>query len=230
MNDVLEGFIKEKEDKEVAGKKPKSQPLSELIHRLPEFKQFYFEKLRQDIAYDHYLIVAEFNDLISPDTFFPKINQYDRWRAIWNRQIVNMLRSEGVALVLPPKMMADLVPVDTEGHNLIPKPEDLEGGAQTLAGKLLNDANQILESDIETEEFFTTAELMKRKTYVLSVMNHVARIIQADKHIAIRANAEKRETVNFMMELMKKATAGKINPDAIGKLKKSYVTVTNSNA
>lgn len=219
MDDQIEKEIK----KESYGEKRKFQRLADITHLIPQFKRFYFVQKRRDINKNTHEIIDEFNSgLEAGQVFNPNPSQYAKWRMKWDEQIVSELTAEGHVVVMPKIMSRQLVTVDPEGNNLIPRAEDLMGGTQTLAGKLLNDANAMLEADQEVDEFYTADELIKRRGYVLNVFNHVSKILQGDKMIAIKANAEKRETANFMMDLMKRATAGKLDAATIANLKKSY--------
>jgi hypothetical protein len=201
---------------------PSYQRLSSCTHLIPQFKRLYFIKKRLDINCNPFSIVDAYNESIYPQNFYPAQAMYARWRRKWDEQIVAEMTEKGLTVVLPKRLSHHLVTTDPEGNNIVPRAEDLEGAAETLAGRLLNDASEMLEDDREAEEFYTPEELMKRRSYALNVMTHVSKMVQGKQMVAIKSNAEKRETANFMMDLMKRATAGKLDAEAIAKMKQGY--------
>ena len=104
----------------------------------------------------------------------------------------------------------------------IPQYQQLEDGVQSLGGELLNDAFQMLEDDRENSEVYEPDELLHRKKHVLAVFANVTKMVHGKENLALKAAGEARETANFLMDLMKEASAGSMTLEEIGVLKNQY--------
>jgi len=103
----------------------------------------------------------------------------------------------------------------------VPSDDSLEAGAKTLGGELLNDALSILKRDQKEEELYEDEVIVKRRNYVLNVYNYITRSAHSKETLRLKSNAEKRETMGFLMDLMSRATAGKMTDENMALLKQS---------
>ncbi|MBT9151003.1 MAG: hypothetical protein DDT40_01184 [candidate division WS2 bacterium] len=86
----------------------------------------------------------------------------------------------------------------------------------------MNDAMNILKKDQVYEEHYDDEVIMKRRNYVLNVFNFVTRAVHSKQALLIRGQSERRETAGFLMDLVRRSTAGKITPDEMVLLKQSF--------
>lgn len=205
------------------GKYDKVSNVTEII---PSFKDFYYQKKLAEPELSAMVIIREFQEKIAPVRFFPYPVQFRRWRAKWDRDIASQLGFRDETLEARKEFAHQIKLRDERGSQLVPQDGDLEQGAQTLAGILLNDAQEQLIADREMEEIYSSDELIKRKNYALNVFTHITKAIQGNKVIAIKNNAEKRETAGFLMNILQRATAGKMSEEDLELLKSHNVTAT----
>jgi hypothetical protein len=196
--------------------------LNEVRHLIPAFKDFYYEKRLENPKVTAFDIINQFNKTLTPpETFFPYTDQYRRWRKGWDMEIAEKLMGSERALVSPPVVA---VKTRDENNNLLaPTESELEGGAKNLAGELMNDAMTILRNDQQLEELYDDEIIVKRRNYVINVFNYVMRAVHSKQALDIKANAEKRETAGFLMDLIRRSTTGKISADEISLLKSAVV-------
>lgn len=189
----------------------------EIRDLIPQFKAFYYAEKRKDLSMSAIKIINAYNAQITPLTFFPWEKQYKSWRKKWDAELLAIQGYHEEQ-----KEVRELVKVRDERSALIvPEDETLEAGARTLAGELLNDAMGILKQDQEQEDLYEDDIIVKRRNYVLNVYNHVTRSAHSKEALRLKSNAEKRETMGFLMDLMSHATAGKITDDQMEILKAS---------
>jgi len=100
--------------------------------------------------------------------------------------------------------------------------DTLEQGANTLAGELINDALQTMRDTQELEDVYSTEEIIKRKNYVLNVMAHTTRLVHGKAALMLKASEEKRNNASFLMDLLAKASSGKMTPEEMEMLKIPY--------
>lgn len=115
--------------------------------------------------------------------------------------------------------------VDTEAVVDVPLPEDLpiedrlEKKTESLADRLLDDAEQMLK-DPDTIKYNKQGmeivdEISKRK-YVATVIGVVSKMVQGKQNIKLKKGEEVRNNTSFLMDLLKQAQAGKLDPTQLG--------------
>jgi hypothetical protein len=193
--------------------------IEEMRDHIPQFKAFYYEKKIENPKTGAIAIINEFNKIIAPDKFFPYSQQYRRWRKHWDLEIISKISGVEQSMVV-----AEQKVIKTRDENnalLAPSHEELEQGAKSLAGELMNDAMTMLKSDQQNEDLYEDEVIIKRRNYALNVFNYVMRAVTAKEALAIKRQAEKRETAGFLMDLVRASTAGKITEDDLNLLKNS---------
>lgn len=203
----------------------KHQRLADIRDMIPRFKEFYYKRREESHNDSARTIINDFNKTIEPDTFFPYTDQYFRWRKKWDADILSKI--EGAELALDAPEVKAVKMKDTEGNLITPPESALDEGAKTLGGELMNDAMTMLKSDQRNEDLFEDEVLIKRRTYVLNVFNYVMRAVNQKESLAIKRNTEKRETAGFLMDLVRRSTAGKISDDDMTLLKGSLIHKQN---
>lgn len=187
----------------------------EIRDLIPQFKTFYYAEKRRDLSMSAIKIINAYNAQIAPLTFFPWEKQYKSWRKKWDAELLAIQGYHEEQ-----KEVRQLIKVRDEQNALVvPEDETLEAGARTLAGELLNDAMGILKKDQEQEDLYEDDIIVKRRNYVLNVYNHVTRSAHSKESLRLKSNAEKRQTMGFLMDLMSHATAGTITDEQIEILK-----------
>ncbi len=198
--------------------------IAEIRDLIPQFKVFYYAEKRGDPGKSAIKIINAYNAQITPLTFFPWEKQYKSWRKKWDGELLAIQGYQEEQ-----KQVRQLIKVRDERNVLVvPEDETLEAGARTLAGELLNDAMGILKQDQEEEEMYEDDIIVKRRNYVLNVYNYVTRSSHSKEALRIKSNAEKRETMGFLMDLMSRATAGKMSDDELELLKQSSTPLEES--
>lgn len=106
---------------------------------------------------------------------------------------------------------------------------ELEDGAKNLQSLLLEDASQLME---ESNEAFEVGNgywkkedwekiRIKKKALALGIAKEILSGVQKHQVIQIKKNKEGRETVNFMMDIMKQASAGELTEQELALLDSS---------
>jgi hypothetical protein len=86
----------------------------------------------------------------------------------------------------------------------------------------------MLRQDQESgEDMYEDEILIKRRHYVLNVFNFVMRAVNQKEALLIKKQQEKRETASFLMDLIRKSTAGRVTPEEMTLLKSSIVPAQN---
>lgn len=200
--------------------------VAEMRDLLPEFKELYYERRKENPNYSAMKLIAEFNDLIHPKRFYPYKNQYRVWRRRWDADILAMLR--GAKLATDSEVNKLIQTRDADGVILPPSDELLEMGSRTMAGELMNDAMGMLHYDQNLgEDFFEDEILVKRRKYVLDVFKHVSDSVTKKEAIKLKKAQGQRETASFMMDLLRQSTAGKITPEQMDTLKSVVAPAPN---
>lgn len=195
--------------------------VGELHNFISKYKDFYYTEKIKDNKTGIIKIVHDFNDMISPDQFFPHTKQLRNWAHKWDRDI---LEKKGMKLetAITEKHIPQVIKTRGETGLVVPEGDELEAGTKTLAGELINDAFTMLKEDQNLEEVYSSDELIKRRSYILNVMSHVTNLVFKKQELMLKANAEKRETANFLINIVREATAGKVSSEDISLLKGSY--------
>ena len=196
--------------------------VGELEKRLSAYKDFYFERKIEKPKTGVIEIVKSFNEMIAPDMFHPYPTQLRHWHTKWNRSILEQ-QHDGVDEIAPKNVPQVVQTRDDNGKlAIVPREAALEAGAKTLGGELLNDAFTMLKEDQDLEELYSSNELMRRRNYILNVMSHITSLVHKKQELMLKANAEKRETANFLINILRQATAGQVKPDDVELLKGSF--------
>jgi len=196
----------------------KFNKLAEIRDLIPRFKDFYYEKKLEDSSWTSTRMIDAFNELITPQKFFPTGDMYRRWRRHWDDEIAQ--KALGMKLS---KIDERIVVTRNERNELLsPSDNELELGGKTLAGELMNDAMNILKNDQAKEELYDDEIIVKRRHYVLNVFNFVMRAVHTKQALLIKGQVEKRETAGFLMDIVRRSTAGKITPEEMVLLKQSF--------
>lgn len=191
--------------------------IAEIRDLIPQFKAFYYAEKRKDPSMSAIKIINAYNAQITPLTFFPWEKQYKSWRKKWDGELLAIQGYQEEQ-----KEVRQLIKVRDERNVLVaPEDETLEAGARTLAGELLNDAMDILKQDQSDEDLYEDDIIVKRRNYVLNVYNYVTKSTHSKAALMLKSNAEKRQTMGFLMDLMSLATAGKMTDEDMDLLKKS---------
>ena len=191
--------------------------INEIRDLIPQFKVFYYAEKRKDPGWSAIKIINDFNAQIAPLTFFPWEKQYRLWRKKWDAELLAIQGYQEQQ-----KEVHQLIKVrDEQNAMVVPADDALENGAKTLAGELLNDAMGILKKDQEDEELYEDDIIIKRRNYVLNVYNYITRSAHSKEALRLKSNADKRESMGFLMDLMSRATAGKMTDEELALLKNS---------
>ena len=208
--------------------------VDEYRNLIPAFKELYYERMIKDPKTKLTHLLKEYNkDLYEEGRyFFPNTTVVRQWKKKWDKDI---LEKKGMMMevITPEKRVQQVMKTrNSEEHGNIayeaPTHETLEEGLQTLGGELLNDAMQMLKDDQALEDIYESDELIKRRTYITNVFGHVTKMVHGKAALLLKASQEKRENAGFLMELMHKATAGKMSVADITALKVSYQPKTAS--
>jgi len=191
--------------------------INEIRDLIPQFKAFYYAEKSKESGRSAIKIINDFNAQITPLTFFPWEKQYRLWRKKWDAELLAVAGYQEQQ-----KEVRQLIKVRDEQNVLVvPADETLEDGAKTLAGELLNDAMNILKKDQDEEELYEDEIIVKRRNYVLNVYNYITKSAHSKEALRLKSNADKRETMGFLMDLMSLATAGKMTDEDLALLKNS---------
>jgi hypothetical protein len=208
------------------------QKVAEYQDLLPAFKEFYYQKRieNNNVVISH--LMKEFNAQIfeaSGRKFHPYSQQVKIWRKRWDRDILEkkgmkmdeITTKKHVQQVLKTRGSGDMGLVEYKP----PAYSDIELSVQTLAGELVNDAMQMLRDDQNLEDIYESDELIKRKSHVVNVFAHVTKLVHGKASLMLKASQEKRENAGFLMDLMNKASSGKMGVEEINSLRATYTVV-----
>lgn len=200
--------------------KHKKRRLEDIRVLIPEFKEFYYSQMLTNGAANPNSIITNFNSLHPDYDFYPDGLQYKKWQGLW----MDDINSKRAGMSLKPIINSQLIKVRGADESLLPAPDntDIEVGTRTLAGELMNDALNILKDDQKRgEELYSDEVLIKRRKHVLAVYNFVSRNATATEAVNLKKQANARENTNFLMDLLRRSTAGKISDDEMSLLRSS---------
>ncbi len=196
--------------------------ISDIRDLITPFKEYYYEKKMANPDLTSRDIILSFNESIKPDTFFPYPEQFRRWRRIWDAEIIYKL--EVAKMTMDSPAVIAVRTRDKDNKFVIPTDNELGDGARNLAGELMNDAMTMLKNDQGHEDLYEDEVIVKRRHYILNVFNYVIRAVNTKEALNIRKSQEKRETAGFLMDLVRRSTAGGISDNDMTLLKGSLNT------
>lgn len=206
--------------------------LAEMTDLIPAFKDFYYQAKIKDPNARLSDILCEFNkEFCEPNgrKFHPYTKQVALWRKKWDLDLMQQMQNKDLQVV-ERRNIHQLIKTRDEQRNLVlgqAGDEELEAGVRTLGGELLNDATQMLRDDQELEEVYDDETLMKRRNYIVNVFAHATRLVHGKAALMLKASEEKRNTAGFLMNLLSRATAGKMSDEEMGLLKSAYAPKQN---
>ena len=202
--------------------------VSDLINMIAVFKDYYLEARRLDLDKSAMAILRDFNAKYEIANFYPYPHQYKVWRKKWD----DVVMKEKGLLEVEKRMKNTLKIRDEErGLLMVPSNEGLEEAADTLGGLLANDAIEMLQNDQEQEDFYSSDELVKRKSYVLNVFSHITKKVQGKEALKLKRASGAVETGNFLINILNQARSGKMTTQEMdvlsgGVLKKEDILAT----
>lgn len=121
-----------------------------------------------------------------------------------------------------------LIEIKSIPVHAIPVEERIERKAETLAEKILNDAEELLEEAnnktyIDANGEVQKADTIKTKKYVASVVGIVSKMVQGKQSLRLKKNEDTRNNASFLMDLLKKAQSGEMNLTQIDSLKQKNI-------
>lgn len=205
------------------------QRIDEYRMYIPAFKELFYQRRLEDEKITIMTVLREFNETLFAEfgfRMFPYTSQVKAWRIKWEKDILQK-KGMKVERYNEKRNVRQVLKTRASGDNGIveyvaPTHEDLEQATQTLGGELLNDALQMLKDDQEMDEIYESDELIKRKNHVVNVFAHVTKLVHGKAALLLKASQEKRENAGFMMDLMRKATSGKVDVEEIRAMRAPY--------
>ena len=194
---------------------------------IPAFKELYYTRMVADSKTKLTHVLREFNAEVNEEgrLFHPNTTVVRNWKKKWDKDILEK-KGMQLAMVDSKKHVQQVLKTRAKDgavrEYVAPEYETLEAGLQTFGGELMNDAMQMLRNDQELEDIYDSDELVKRKNYTVNVFAHVIKLVHGKATIQLKASQEKRENASFLMELMRKSTAGKMTVEEIQALKVDY--------
>lgn len=189
--------------------------LAEVRDRIPSFRDFYIEKrFVGNEKLSAIKIVDMFNEITPPGDFFPQTGMYQRWRKRWDAEHTGLVKTAEVRLA------------EREEQRLVdptasPTIYGLEDSMNTLGAELANDAMQTLRETQEREEYFEDEVVVKRKQYALNVFAYITKAAHSRAALDIKRQGEARETAGFMLDILRRANAGKLSNEELALLRGS---------
>jgi hypothetical protein len=196
----------------IVKEKPTYQRVGEIAHLVHSFRDFWKEAKRLSPNRTRAQILEQFGLSILPQTFNPFPNQLTSWEKKWGYE---MERDHS-----KPTFSADGVPVIRTDESLM-MGATLGSKSKRLADVLMDDALRMLNED---EDEYSAETNIKRKDHAMKVMAHVWKLDQKDQELALKRNADKRESAGFLMNLVRKATAGKLTENELELMRGSFIT------
>lgn len=206
--------------------------LSEYTDLLPSFKDWYYTKKTANDKETITNILRTFNaEVCAPmgRAFFPKLEAVRSWRKKWDMDLIQTIKGLDHE-VSEKRNVYQVIKTRNEDNQLTANPiadGELEHGIKTLGGELLNDAMRMLSEDQEMEEIYDNETLMKRRSYIVNVFSHATKLVHGKAALMLKASQEKRDTAGFLMNLLARATAGKMDDTQIEVLKSAYAPQHN---
>lgn len=198
------------------------QKIEEVRDLIPAFKEFYYEEVIKNPKAKIGEMLREFNESINPRKFHPYMTNIRAWRIKWDADILEK-KNMAVADITTEKAVQQVLKTRNDDRSLIaPEDSSLEAGVRTLGGELLNDAFQMLREDQQNPEIYDDEVLVKRRNYIVGVFGHVTKLVHGKAALLLKASEEKRNNAGFLMELLAKATSGKLSDSDMEMLKSNY--------
>lgn len=200
--------------------------VGEIVDLLPAFKEFYYSAKIKNPNASIIPILQGFNTEVAEPMgrfFHPNTSQVRIWRRKWDLDLMQQMTDKELSVV-EGRNIHQVIKTRDDERRLVLGVDDneLEAGVRTLGGELLNDAMQMLRDDQELEEIYDDETLMKRRNYIVNVFSHATKLVHGKAALMLKASAEKRETAGFLMNLLAKATAGKLSDDEMQMLETTY--------
>ena len=207
------------------------QKLEDYNDMLPSFKDWYYQKKVANDKEPITNILRTFNSEVCAPLgrrFHPKIETVRSWRKKWDMDLIQTVKGLDHE-VSEQRNVYQVIKTRNEDNELVlGKADDssLEAGVRTLGGELLNDAMRMLKDDQELEEIYSDETLLKRRNYIVNVFAHGTRLVHGKAALMLKASEEKRNTAGFLMNLLARASAGKMTDEEMALLKGAYVPKT----
>ena len=210
------GSLKRKSYPTYAGFDGRFRRLAEVRDRIPAFREFYIEKryVDKDNKLSAIKIVDQFNELNPPGDFFPESGMYRRWRNKWDDEAVGLAKTAEIRLAEREERKL----IDPEAN---PTMVQLEESMHTLGAELANDAMTTLRETQDREEYFDDEVVVKRKQYALNVFAYITKAAHSKTALDLKKHGEARETAGFMLDILRRANAGKLSDDELAVLRGS---------
>ena len=202
------------------------QSLLEYRDLIPSFRDWYFNKKKTNEGETVTNIMRTFNSEVCLPLgrkFHPHLETVRGWRKKWDLDLIHEIN--GLDYEVTDERNINQIVKTREGGEI--NDSELEHGIKTLGGELLNDAMQMLRDDQKLEDMYETDELMKRRSYIINVFSHSTKLVHGKAALMLKASAEKRDTAGFLMNLLARATAGKVSDEEINVLKSAYAPKQN---
>lgn len=197
--------------------------IGELADLIPAFKEKFYMMRVDNPATSTAEVVRQFNHAIQPRKFHPYPNQLRNWVKKWEADILAQMRMQEADKkeIIPMREVHQVI--KTRGERALdyeaPSDEDMEMGVRTLGGELINDALSELRQVQLNPEQYDEEDLMRRRAYVVNVFAQTTRMSHGKAALLLKASKEKRENAGFLMDLLARATSGKMRPEDLEMLK-----------
>ena len=210
------------------------QRVSEIADLIAVFKDYYYQAKIKNPNETLRKIVVGFNTEICEPVervFYPSMSQMRLWRTKWDLDLMQQMTDKDLIITEKKNIHQIIKTRDGDRRLVLGAADDnqLEAGVRTLGGELLNDAMQMLRDDQELDEIYDTDELIKRRSYIVNVFAHATKLVHGKAALMLKASEEKRNTAGFLMNLLSRATAGKMSDEEMGLLKSAYAPKLNNN-
>jgi len=197
--------------------------MPEIKDLVPSFKEFYYTERIKDPNAKLTTIVKDFNKMILPRKFHPYMKNISQWKVKWDADILATYQNKKVEVATTKNIYQIIKTKDDENNLLSIDDSSLEEGVKTLGGELLNDAMQMLKDDQNSSRWqFADETLVKRRNYIVGVFAHVTKLVHGKAALVLKASEEKRNNAGFFMELLARASSGKLSEEDMVMLKSNY--------
>lgn len=209
------GALKRSKYPTYAGFDGRFRKIDEIRDRLPAFRDFYLERrFESGVKLSAIKIIDAFNAITPPGDFWPHTTMFARWRKRWDAEQSGIVKSAETRVA--ERESRALINVG-EAHPM----EVLEEKMNTLGAELANDAMETLRDTQEREELFEDEIVVKRKQYALNVFAYITKAAHSKAALDLKRHGEARETAGFMLDILRRATAGKLSADELAMLRGS---------
>lgn len=201
----------------------------QIVDLVGDFKEYFYRERPQYLKKPMIWFVRQFDEEVARPmgrSFRPDTKVVNGWMKKWDKDLAKKLnlpvlsRNSNVEI-------EQIIKTRNEDMMLVPSDNELEGGLRTLGGELVNDALHMLKQDQELEEVHSPEALIKRRTYIVNVLNHATRLSQGKQALKLKEIEEKRNTTGFLMGLLSKASSGTMSDEELALLKTAYTPKTD---